>query len=195
MFRKSRPKRSGFTLPEVLVTVAIVSVLAAIVVPTVTSQIGKGDDTRLQTTITNVRTGITAFVSDTRRFPQKLSQLYNAITVAHEDLTGAAYSTAIVNRWRGPYASGSLANMDSIPMSLAFMLDSLVDSNLVAGTSGQVIATLGLQGFTNLASIARLDTLIDAGVGAAPDDEGVLQWAPAACNPCTRIKLQLMGSR
>ena len=62
MSRTGKSRRAGFTLPEVLVTIAIVSVLAAIIVPTVTSQITKGDETRFQTTIVNLRTGITAFV-------------------------------------------------------------------------------------------------------------------------------------
>jgi prepilin-type N-terminal cleavage/methylation domain-containing protein len=182
-------KKAGFTLPEVLVTVAIVSVLAAIVVPTVTSQIGKGDDTQMQTSIANVRTGVTAFVSDTRRFPRRVSHLYNAIT-GQNDLFGTAYGT-IATRWKGPYVSGAMPLGDSLPMGLAFMRDSLVDSNLVAGTSGFMIASLS--GVTAQAAAARLDTLIDAGNGS---DAGILQWTPAAGAIAQgALKLQLMGSR
>lgn len=187
---RSRRTRAGFTLPEVLVTIAIVSVLAAIVVPTVTSQIGKGDDSRFESSITNVRTGITAFVSDTRRFPRRVSHLFNGIT-GQNDLFGAAYGATVAGRWRGPYVSGALALNDSLPMSLAFMRDSLVDSSLVAGTSGYVIASL--MGVTTQTQAARLDTLIDAGNGF---DAGILQWTPNAGAIATgAVKLQLMGSR
>jgi prepilin-type N-terminal cleavage/methylation domain-containing protein len=190
MLRKRGAQKAGFTLPEVLVTVAIVSVLAAIVVPTVTNQIGKGDDTQFQTTISNVRTGITAFVSDTRHFPRRVSHLYNAIT-GQNDLSGTAYSTAVVNRWKGPYVSGALALGDSAQMGLSFMQDSLVDSNLVAGTSGQVIASLS--GVLTQGAALRLDSLIDAGNGF---NAGVLQWSPnVGAIAEGAVKLQLMGSR
>jgi prepilin-type N-terminal cleavage/methylation domain-containing protein len=185
-------KRSGFTLPEVLVTIAIVSVLAAIVVPTVTSQIGKGDETQFQTTITNIRTGVTAFVSDSRKFPRRISQLFNPITTSDNDLFGNAYPSTATTRWKGPYVSGALTLGDSLPMALsAFMVDSLIDSNLVAGTSGFVIASL--RGLTTQLLAARLDTLIDAGNG---NDAGVLQWTPGAGAIATgAVKLQLMGSK
>lgn len=184
--------RSGFTLPEVLVTVAIVSVLAAIVVPTVTSQISKGDETQFQTTVTNIRTGVTAFVSDSRRFPRRISQLFNPITATDNDLFGAAYGGGIVPRWKGPYVSGALPLGDSLSIALsAFMRDSLIDSNLVSGTGGYVIASL--QGITTQALAARLDTLIDAGNGF---DTGVLQWTPnAGAIASGAVKLQLMGSK
>lgn len=188
--RQARSKRVGFTLPEVLVTVAIVSVLAAIVVPTVTSQISKGDDTRFQSTISNVRLGITAFVTDTRRFPRRVSHLFNPIT-GQNDLNGTAYGAIVAARWRGPYVSGALTLGDSLPMSNAFLRDSLVDSNLVSGTSGFVIASL--MGVTTQALAARLDTLVDAGNG---NDVGILQWTPAAGAIASgAVKLQLMGSR
>jgi prepilin-type N-terminal cleavage/methylation domain-containing protein len=190
MLRQGGGKRAGFTLPEVLVTVAIVSVLAAIVVPTVTNQIGKGDDTRFQTTVTNVRTGITAFVSDTRRFPRRVSHLYNAIT-GQNDLFGTPFAAAVAARWKGPYTSGALTLGDSLPLSIAFMQDSLIDSNLVAGTSGHVISSLS--GVLTQAAAARLDTLLDSGNG---NDAGILQWTPAAGAIAERaVKLQLMGSR
>lgn len=192
MMRNRAAKRSGFTLPEVLVTVAIVSVLAAIVVPTVTSQIGKGDETQFQTTISNIRTGVTAFVSDTRKFPRRVSQLFNPITATQNDLFGSAYGAGVASRWKGPYVSGALTLGDSLPMALsAFMRDSLVDSNLVSGTSGFMIVSL--MGITTQALAARLDTLIDAANG---NDAGVLQWTPAAgAITSGAVKLQLIGSR
>ena len=192
MFRKGGRKRTGFTLPEVLVTVAIVSVLAAIVVPTVTNQISKGDESRFQTTISNLRTAITAFVSDTRRFPSAVSHTFNAIT-GQNDLFGATYGTA-ASRWRGPYMSGALPLGDSLDLGLAYMRDALVDSSLTTGTTGYVIATLTFGGTTfTLGQVARLDTLIDAANGF---DAGILQW-PTGAGPFTetRAKLQLMGSR
>lgn len=190
-------KRSGFTLPEVLVTVAIVSVLAAIVVPTVTSQIGKGDDTQFTTTITNIRTGITAFVSDTRRFPARVSDLYNPILLTDNILksdedAATAYGAAVAARWRGPYVSGALAAGGTLPMGLASMTDALTDSSLVvADGSGYVIASL--MGITTLAAAARLDTLID---GANGFDAGILRW-PTGAGPFATgtTMLQLMGSR
>jgi prepilin-type N-terminal cleavage/methylation domain-containing protein len=191
MLKQRRTTRAGFTLPEVLVTIAIVSVLAAIVVPTVTSQIGKGDESRFQSTIGSVRTGITAFVSDTRRFPSAVSQLFNPITAVQTDLFGSAYGANIASRWRGPYGSGAMPLGGTLSMGLAFMQDALVDS-VLTGMPTSVIATLDVTQFTTLAPAARLDTLVDAGNGNAV---GILQWEPAACAPCTRVKLQLMGSR
>ena len=85
---KNRSSRTGFTLPEVLVTVAIVAVLAAIVVPTVTNQIGKGDDSNLTTNFTSLRTGVTAFVSDVRKFPGRLQNLVIAPTATDLDIAG-----------------------------------------------------------------------------------------------------------
>lgn len=188
--RRNRTGRSGFTLPEVLVTVAIVSVLAAIVVPTVTSQIARGEETRFQTTITNVRTGITAFVSDTRKLPRRVSHLFNPIS-GQNDLFGSAYAGIVAGRWRGPYVSGALTLGDSLDMSLGFMRDSLVDSNLVSGTSGYIVASI--LGVTTQAQAARLDTLIDAANGS---DAGVLQWTPASGAIANgAVKVQLMGSR
>lgn len=190
IFRRTKP--SGFTLPEVLVTVAIVAVLAAIVVPTVTSQISKGDEANFQTGTTNIRTGITAFVSDTRRWPGRVSDLYNAPIATDLDLFGVAYGAQTVGRWKGPYVSGAMQATDSLNVALAHVHNALIDSTLAnAGTSGYVIASLS--GVTTQAAAARLDTLIDGGTGF---DAGVLQWQPNAGAIAQRaVKLQLMGSR
>ena len=191
MLRQRKATKPGFTLPEVLVTVAIVAVLAAVVVPTVTSQISKGDEANFTTGTTNIRTGITAFVSDSRRWPGRVSDLYNAPVAADLDLFGVAYGAQAVGRWKGPYVSGAMQPTDSLNVALAYVFNTLRDSSINVGTSGYVIASLS--GITTQAAAARLDTLIDGGNG---DAAGILQWAPAAgAIPQRAVKLQIMGSR
>jgi type II secretory pathway pseudopilin PulG len=179
-------------LPEVLVTVAIVAVLASVVVPTVTSQIGKGDEASFQTGTTNLRTGITAFVSDTRKWPGRVSDLFNQPVAADLDLFGGAYGAPAAARWKGPYVSGALGPTDSLYVTLATIRSGFKDSTLAnVGSSGYVIATL--LDVTTLAQIARLDTLVD---GATGFDAGTLQWL-AGAGPFANgsAKLALMGSR
>ncbi len=54
--------RRGFTLPEILVTVTVIAVLAAVVVPAVTQYVNKGDAPASSSDIDQVRTAITGFI-------------------------------------------------------------------------------------------------------------------------------------
>ena len=191
---KQRSRRSGFTLPEVLVTVAIVAVLAAIVVPTVTSQIGKGDDTNIATNVTSLRTGITAFVSDVRKFPSRIQHLQAKPGNTDDDVTGTDYGAGSLTRWKGPYIAGSMkaavqtSKQDSVLWGLAYALDSLSDTSFTAN-DGQVGVTLG--GVANEAAALKIDSLID---GATGQSAGQLRWAgtpPAVTG--NRLILLLMG--
>ena len=87
----NRTRRAGFTLPEVLVTVAIVAILAAVVVPTVTNQISKGDDSNLTSNVASLRTGVTAFVADVRKFPSRLQHRLIQPITTDDDITGGDY--------------------------------------------------------------------------------------------------------
>lgn len=192
MFSRAN-RRSGFTLPEVLVTVAIVAVLAAMVVPAVTQQISKGDDAELQSSVANLRTSITAFVSDTRKFPARISDLFNEIADTDLDLFGVAYGTAVEARWRGPYMSGSLAAASDLTLSHTDIADALVDSTFGTATAVLVIATL--PDITTQAQAILIDGLIDDGNGNAA---GILRWNDVA-DPIAvgggQVKLMLMGAR
>lgn len=189
---RHRSRRTGFTLPEVLVTVAIVAILAAIVVPTVTNQISKGDDSSLSTNISSFRTGITAFVSDVRKFPGVLQDLLYRPVATDNDIVGGAYGAGAVNRWRGPYMSGSLKDSVAFPadsafMGLAYAVDDLIDTAFTPPNRGYVGITLG--GVTSNAAALHIDSLIDGGTGPLA---GNLQWvgAPPTNN---RLTLLLMG--
>jgi type II secretory pathway pseudopilin PulG len=180
-----------FALPEILVAAACAAVLAAVVVPPAVRLLTRSDDSRFQIGATDLRTGITAFVSDTSRRPGRVSDLYRAPAATDVDLDGAAYGEA-VSRWRGPYMSGALAVTDSLSVALAFIQNPLRDSSLVAtDTSGFVVASLS--GVTTQATAAHLDMLIDASTGP---DAGVLQWQPSAGVIADgAVKLQVVGSR
>jgi prepilin-type N-terminal cleavage/methylation domain-containing protein len=187
---RTRSSRAGFTLAEVLVTVAIVAILAAVVVPAVTNQISKGDEANIASTMGSVRTGITAFVTDTRKFPGRLSDLFNAILSTDKDITVADYGTPAVGRWKGPYMSGAMAPTDSMPVGLGFLRNTVKDSSFIT-TSGNVIVTIS--GVYTDAVAKHIDSLIDNGNGRSA---GALRWnISGAAVLDSSLKMLLMGSR
>src|SRR5438552_1404531 len=71
-------RNAGFTLIEVLVTVVVIGVLAAVVIPAVTAQVTAGDSARVIADLNNVRTGIENFDIAVRQFPGDIDDLVNA---------------------------------------------------------------------------------------------------------------------
>src|SRR5262245_46941698 len=102
---KGRQNQKGFSLAEILVSIAILAVIAAVVVPSIGSQLKSGDEGRIQTDLTNIRAGIEQYLADVRRYPVTVGQLVRRPTTAASDtgLVGGAHTNAQVNRWRGPY--------------------------------------------------------------------------------------------
>lgn len=95
---------SGFTLVEVLVTVLILGLLAAVVFPVVIGQVDKADPTAASNDLANLRTGIELFELDVRpREPANLEQLADVITASESDADGTTYTSGDVNKWDGPY--------------------------------------------------------------------------------------------
>ena len=101
-----RNRRIGFTLPEVLVTVAIVAVLAAAVVPTVINQMGKGEAGSVVADFNAINGAITQFVTDTRKYPGDLPDLNERPDGTTDYVLGGtagSYPAAARNSWKGPY--------------------------------------------------------------------------------------------
>src|SRR5688572_30540849 len=96
-------RRRGFTLPEVLVTITIVAVLAAVVVPAVLNQVNKGDTAGLNGDVQALRTAISSFTTDTRHYPKSIKDLVQAINKDSLDLFGNSYGASAANAWKGPY--------------------------------------------------------------------------------------------
>lgn len=194
---KSRQRR-GFTLPEVLVTVAIVAVLAAVVVPAVTQQISKGDAPGFQSSVSALRMSISSFAADVRKLPGEISQLSvdidNGDPPTEEDLGptpgdgGVAYTEAIAGRWRGPYeSSGTSTGLINLGYGGWTTIDNLIDS------ASYVVATLTKTDAV-IADAVELDNAVDGGNGATA---GLIRWnaaATPALTPANSIYLFLMSS-
>ncbi len=114
MKRMKASIRNGFTLIEVLVTVVVIGVLAAVVIPAVTAQVGAGDSSRVISDLNNLRTGIETFQIAVRQFPGDVDDLVNkpgtsASSTGSDvdaDPTGATYLG--VSNWAGPYLEATL---------------------------------------------------------------------------------------
>ena len=113
----------GFTLPEVLVTLAIVATLAAVLVPALMSQLSKGDAGRAVSDLQAVETAIGAYVSDVRRYPVTLGQLSTKPINTAPDILTNQLSANLTARWRGPYLTKALAGGTDSTLQTGFGAD------------------------------------------------------------------------
>jgi prepilin-type N-terminal cleavage/methylation domain-containing protein len=106
--------KAGFTLIEVLVTIVVIGVLAAVVIPAVTAQVTAGDSARVINDLNNLRTGIENFDIAVRQFPGDVDDLVNkpgqevTSTGSGADADIAASLYASVASWNGPYIEATL---------------------------------------------------------------------------------------
>jgi prepilin-type N-terminal cleavage/methylation domain-containing protein len=112
--RAKGSNRLGFTLAEVLVTVTIIAVLAAVVVPSIGGTLFKGDVGRVSSDMTNLRGGMEQFLADVRNYPGKPGNLTTKILAAtqatdYNRADSSAYSALEVTRWKGPYMNAAVA--------------------------------------------------------------------------------------
>jgi prepilin-type N-terminal cleavage/methylation domain-containing protein len=135
---KKMKKQRGFTLPEVLVTIALIAALAAVVVPTIAGQLSKGDPNRIGSDYSAIRGGVEQFLSDVRKYPRNLGQLTNIITTSGTNLavsaTGGAYTSSDVARWKGPYLSkdSTAAGLTGFGYTLSMDTGSVVSAGTIA---------------------------------------------------------------
>jgi prepilin-type N-terminal cleavage/methylation domain-containing protein len=186
-------KRRGFTLGEVLVTIALISVLAAVVIPVVTGQMAKGDIGRISSDLLAIRGGMEQFISDVRRYPNSVSQLTNkpGTTTAFGPLPAAGnttcpnpqtfavtYNAQEVARWRGPYISKD--STAALQTGYSQSIRPCFHSVLLAGTNYETVLVPGIDNATALA----IDIAMDDGVVTT----GALQWAARGVSTMDTLK-------
>lgn len=94
--RKNR-RDDGYSLLEILVVMAIISLLATLVAPRLFSQVDKSKITTAKSQAKSIRLALDAYRLDTGRYP-----------TAEEGLTGLVQNVSNNPGWYGPYMDGEL---------------------------------------------------------------------------------------
>ena len=160
-------KRSGFSLAEILVAMAILAVVAGVVIPSIGGQLRSGDESRVQQDLDAIRGGSEQFLADVRRYPASIGQLTNVpLAPTHSALVGGTYNAGQVGRWRGPY----ITKDSTIAVKTGF--DATITSAFDTATvNGILFLRVTIASFDSTNAI-RLDRKMDDGDATT----GLIRW-------------------
>jgi prepilin-type N-terminal cleavage/methylation domain-containing protein len=167
----TRIRRPGFTLPEVLVTVSMVAILAAAVVPAVVGQLQKADVGRIGDDALAVQGAVQQFAADVRKLPANIGELTSPIGISLAAFPagaggGFSFTSTDVIHWKGPYLNKDsvAARMTAYNDSMVgvFALDTLGVTGVVSAAGGTRYVTLLIPN-VDAATAALLDNLYDNG--------------------------------
>jgi prepilin-type N-terminal cleavage/methylation domain-containing protein len=114
-------RRPGFTLVETIVTLGLLAVLAAFVVPTVVQKAGAGDPVKVVSDLSSMRTGLETFQTDVGGIPNQLRMLLVQPTVANHFVDSVtALKQGNVVAWNGPYLNAEIGALPQDSISTGF---------------------------------------------------------------------------
>ena len=119
--RRPRRHNSGFTLVETIVTLGLLAVLAAFVVPTVVQKAAAGDPVKLVSDLAAIRTSLATFQTDIGAMPNQLRMLIEPPTTANKLIDSAtALSAGQVSSWTGPYINAEIGRLPTDSLATGF---------------------------------------------------------------------------
>jgi prepilin-type N-terminal cleavage/methylation domain-containing protein len=165
---RRRTDRGGFTILELIIAIAIMSMIAATVTPVL---FGAVDRERLDTaekTLTALATAVSSFRADVERSPASLQHLGHPIAITDGNLCDLPYA-ARYSGWNGSYLQREVP-VTGIPIGIGRVQNRFVPhgSPLPHPTTMRIVVT----GVT-LDDALLLNQRIDADGSAT---EGTIQW-------------------
>lgn len=169
----------GFTLIEMLVTLAIAVILAGVVVPGVVRSL---DRTRLDTgqkSLESIASAIAAFQNDIGEYPPTMSQLLIPLVNGDQDICGSNYNGGQRNQWDGPYITRDLPT-GGLPIGIGKVRNSFTILTAAGGIDYLTIVTDSVEEADALAMDDRIDGDNSQGSGTirwtAPDANGFVTF-------------------
>lgn len=119
--RRNARSRAAFTLVETIVTLGLLAVLAAFVVPTVVQKAGAGDPVKVVSDLSAMRTGIETFQTDVGGIPNQIRVLLEQPTVANHFVDSVTVmQQGNVISWNGPYLNAEIGALPQDSLSTGF---------------------------------------------------------------------------
>lgn len=166
----NRPSKTrGFTLAEVLVTIAIIAIMAAVLLPALNNQLSKGDTSRIASDLTNMQSGVQAFFSDIRQYPDSASQLVSGISASSTDINGATFQPSAVTAWKGPYVARDVLSNTGGRAAFSTVFTK-------TATSSTNFLTISISPITS-DQFATLEATLDEGATGATSSTGQVRYS------------------
>jgi prepilin-type N-terminal cleavage/methylation domain-containing protein len=130
----SRLARNGFTLVETVVTVGLLAVLAAFVVPSVIRKADSADPVKVANDLNAISTALQTFTSDMKGLmpgdiqdltqPVLVNSVCNAVSPCDSTITHrSAYTASEAVLWRGPYLTASVERNPNALLRSGYVAD------------------------------------------------------------------------
>lgn len=103
--RRRPAGRAAFTLPEILVTIAIIATLSVVALPAVMNKLTEARAAALAETLDGINETVQNYRGNVGRYPRSLSQLSAKPTTGALEACGVVTPDVNINQWRGPYTS------------------------------------------------------------------------------------------
>jgi prepilin-type N-terminal cleavage/methylation domain-containing protein len=161
-------RRRAFSLMEILVAVALMVVLAAIVIPTVSGRVDDASNQRQASTLTTLAQATMTYHDQVGMWPSSLTQLTTAPTAGATNLCGNTMAAKDVARWLGPYVNFPISG--NIAIEGNTILAALVRNPAASASPG--VLQIQVQ-FPTSTVRAAIQTLLDTDSDPLA---GVIQW-------------------
>ncbi len=121
--------RRGFTLVETIVTVGLISVLAAFVVPAVMQKSGVADPVKVQNDLGAVEVALSGFLTDTKGArPSTLLNLTQAVSGTDALLASTdTFTTVQQFGWKGPYLGVTVGSGQKLPTGFGLQVNQALE--------------------------------------------------------------------
>lgn len=185
-------RRRGFTLVEIVVALAILVLMIAVIVPSMTTRINQAQISTMHTTLDNLLTGITNYQTNVSRYPAGLQQLSWVPTTNRPYDDCGNNILGFASKWRGPYVSVEIdttsttdpASPRGVPLGDYVANDTLFRTPTTSSTPGRLDIRI-----YNVASSdwQKLNDAVDGVTGYVPplsangsDTSGTVQYNTAS---------------